>query len=222
MARYAAEYYRARPATVRVVYNGVDTERFRARSGASTSNGAQSPLIGTVGRIEKQKNLDVFLAAASCVVRRYPAARFEIVGEGSERSRLEAVVRERGLESNVRFGGTTEDVEAFLRELDQFWLTSDWEGTPNVVLEAMASGCPVIATRVGGTTELIEDGRTGFLVDRGDDMTICSIALSLIAEPALARRIGNQAADAVGERFSLAAMAARTAAVYEFAMGRGA
>jgi glycosyltransferase involved in cell wall biosynthesis len=220
MARFAADYYRARPHTVRVVYNGVDAERFSPAARARAVAAGDGPVIGTVGRIEKQKNLDVFLAAAGCVSARHPGARFEIVGEGTERARLEGVVRERRLADAVRFRGTTRDVPAFLGELDQFWLTSDWEGTPNVVLEAMAAGCPVIATRVGGTPELIEDRRTGILVDAGDAEAICAASLLLAADPAAARRMGLAASTDVHERFSLTAMAAATSAVYESVIGR--
>ena len=213
MARFAVAYYRARPQRVHVVYNGVDAHRFAPTAAPPASEDA-GPVIGTVGRVEKQKNLDVFLQAAACVRGDAPAARFEIVGEGSERARLEALVRTMSLADAVRFRGTTKDVPAFLSGIHQFWLTSDWEGTPNVVLEAMAAGIPVIATRVGGTTEVIDHGSTGMLVDSGDVRGICTAALELWRDRARAKEIGTRARAAVLERFSLERMAADTAAVY--------
>ena len=211
MARFATDYYRAPSERVSVVYNGVDAERFMACRNPRRSGG---PVVGTVGRIERQKNLDVFLEAAECFRRSQPGARFEIVGEGSDRPRLERRVGELGLSDAVSFKGTTDDVPGFFSRLDQFWLTSDWEGTPNVVLEAMAAGVPVVATRVGGTPEVVEQGRTGVLVPASDAAAVCSAALALAADPARASRMGDDARIAVIERFSLQRMAERTATVY--------
>jgi glycosyltransferase involved in cell wall biosynthesis len=214
MARFAVDYYRAPAGRVHVVYNGVDTTRFAARH-ASAPRPGNGPVIGTVGRVERQKNLDVFLAAAACVRSTACGARFEIVGEGTERRRLEERSRSMSLSEAVRFRGTTDDVPGFLNGLDQFWLTSDWEGTPNVVLEAMAAGVPVIATRVGGTGEVIEDGRTGILVGRGDAGAICTASLALARDAGRAAAIGRSARAAACERFSLERMAADTVAVYD-------
>jgi glycosyltransferase involved in cell wall biosynthesis len=215
MARFATEYYRAPRERVRVVYNGVDTARFAEFRKGTRAHG---PVIGTVGRLERQKNLDVFLEAAECFRRSEPAARFEIVGEGSERPRLERRVGELGLADSVSFKGTTDDVPGFFSRLDQFWLTSDWEGTPNVVLEAMAAGVPVVATRVGGTPELVEDGCTGVLVPPSDATAVCCAAIALAADPERAARIGGAARNTVLENFSLQRMAERTASVYRFVL----
>ena len=146
MARFAARYYGAPNDRLDIVYNGVDTERF-----AAAAPDPSRQIVGTIGRIERQKNLDLFLDAAAILRERFPAARFVIVGDGSLRPRLEERVRADGLADAVRFAGNVEDVPALLAGLGQLWLTSDWEGTPNVVLEAMAAGLPVVATRVGGT-----------------------------------------------------------------------
>ncbi|HYC01360.1 MAG TPA: glycosyltransferase [Candidatus Limnocylindrales bacterium] len=210
MARFAVDNYGAPAHLMRVVYNGVDTTRFdverRAHSGLR---------IGTVGRIEAQKNLDMFLDAAERVRRQRPDAHFIIVGDGSLRQRYQSEVERRGLAAAVRLPGTTADVPGFLAGLDQFWLTSDWEGTPNVVLEAMAAGVPVIATRVGGTGEVIDHGTSGFLVEAGDAAAVTKFALELAGDAALGQRIGEQARRAARERFSIPAMIAGTRAVYD-------
>jgi glycosyltransferase involved in cell wall biosynthesis len=219
MARFAVDYYQAPPERVRVVYNGVDHERFAIRRKASDRAGA-APIVGTVGRVEKQKNLDVFLDAAACLREAAPGARFEIVGDGSERPRLQTRAESMRMVDAVRFRGNSDDVAGFLGELDQFWLTSDWEGTPNVVLEAMAAGVPVIATKVGGTAEIVEHGRTGILVERGDARAICAAALDLVRDAGKAREVGERARAAVRERFSLERMAADTAAVYDSVVGQ--
>lgn len=213
MADFAAEHYAAPPDRTRVVLNGVDTARFglerRAHEGLR---------IGTVGRVERQKNLDAFLDAAAIVRATRADATFEIVGDGSLRAHYEAEVARRGLAGVVTLPGTRADIPGFFSGLDQFWLTSDWEGTPNVVLEAMASGLPVIATRVGGTAEVIDDGSTGVLVDAGDAARVAAESLRLAADPGAAAALGARAAEAARSRFSIDAMVRATSAVYEDAL----
>lgn len=213
MARYAAGYYGAPEDRTRVVLNGVDTGRFQRERRSH-----EGLRIGTVGRIEKQKNLGVFLDAAALVLSSRPDATFEIVGDGSLREHFRAEVERRGLGRVVTLPGTRSDIPDFFAGLDQFWLTSDWEGTPNVVLEAMAAGLPVIATRVGGTPEVIEDRRSGVLVEAGDAVGIATSALALAGDPAAAAAMSRCAAEAARERFSIPAMVDATCAVYEDAL----
>lgn len=213
MARYAQAHYGAPPERCRVVLNGVDTKRF-----GGPRPGHAGLRIGTVGRIEKQKNLDVFLDAAEAVLAVRPDAVFEIVGEGSLRGHYQAEVERRGLAACVSLPGTRDDVPAFYAGLDQFWLTSDWEGTPNVVLEALAAGLPVVATRVGGTPEVIEDGVTGLLVEAGDTAAVAARSLALAADPDEARAMGERAAASAREKFSIEAMVRATVSIYEAAL----
>jgi glycosyltransferase involved in cell wall biosynthesis len=112
------------------------------------------------------------------------------------------------------------EVPEFLARLDQFWLTSDWEGTPNVVLEAMAAGLPVIATAVGGTPEIIDSDRTGILVAAGDVASLVAAAGRLVHDRRAAEEMGERARVAVKERFSIAAMVHGTECVYEAVTGR--
>ncbi len=210
MARFAAEHYRARRDRIHVVYNGVDLERFAFRP-----RHAATGRIGAVGRLEEQKDWRSFLRAAACVLKERPDLEFEVVGEGSERSRLEHLARDLGIAGRVRFPGTRDDISEFLATLDQFWLTSTWEGTPNVVLEAMAVGVPVLATRVGGVPELIEDGRTGVLFAPGDTAALAQRSLDLLRRPDEQERIALRAREEVERRFSPARMVADTCRVYE-------
>lgn len=217
MERYAVAHYGAPPSRTRVVYNGVDVDRF------SRPHVAHEGLhIATVGRIEKQKNLGVFLSAAEGFLREHPRTRFTVVGDGSLRGHYIDEARRRGLAGAVTLPGTTADVPGLLAGLDQFWLTSDYEGTPNVVLEAMAAALPVVATRVGGTGEVVEDGCTGLLVGAGDADAVLGAGLRLAADPAAAAAIGRAARETVRERFSLDAMVAATRAVYAETLGGAA
>ncbi len=210
MARFAASLYGVRKQQARVVYNGVDTQRFVP--------GGQRPAtlrVGTVGRLEAQKNVEMFLDAALTVAARVPEARFEILGEGSQRASLERGIERRGLADRVCLAGTREGVAAFLQGLSPFWLTSDWEGTPNVVLEAMASGLPVLCTRVGGIPELVDDGHSGVLLEAGGDARLAEESLRLHAQPDVAAGLGRRAREVVQQRFSLTAMVETTLQVYQ-------
>lgn len=215
VAEFAERHYAARSDRVRVVYNGVDAARF-----VGTRRPHDGLRIGTIGRIEAQKNLGMFLRAAREVAATHPDARFEIAGTGSLLDEMTAAARELGLADRVRFLGPVADVPGFLAGLDQFWLTSDWEGTPNVVLEAMAAGVPVIATAVGGTPEIVESDRTGILVAAGDVASLVADACRLVHDRRAAEEMGERARVAVKERFSIAAMVHATERVYESVTGR--
>jgi glycosyltransferase involved in cell wall biosynthesis len=110
--------------------------------------------------------------------------------------------------------GLTDDVPGFLAQLDQFWLTSDHEGTPNVVLEAMAAGVPVVATRVGGTAEILVDGESGILVEKGEVGAFVKAGIRLAAERSLSARISTRARAEIESRYSIEAMVEATAQVY--------
>ncbi len=217
MARFAARHYRARTERTHVVYNGVDLDRFPFRGVVPLTH-----RIGAIGRLEKQKDWPTFLRAAAQLLKSRPGVEFEIVGEGSERARLEGLARQLGIAGSVRFAGTRSDVEGFLTTLDQFWLTSTWEGTPNVVLEAMAVGVPVLATRVGGVPELIEDGRTGMLVEPGAPSSLVARSVHLFEDPAECERLVRNARGDVEKRFSTGQMVTETCRVYESVLGERA
>lgn len=215
VAEFAERHYAARVERVRVVYNGVDAARF-----AGTRQTHEGVRIGTIGRIEAQKNLGMFLRAAREVSAAFPGARFDIAGAGSLRDEMTGMARELGLAARVRFVGPVAEVPDFLAGLDQFWLTSDWEGTPNVVLEAMAAGVPVIATAVGGTPEIIESDRTGILVAAGDVASLVAAASRLMHDRRAAEEMSERARVAVTDRFSIPAMVHGTERVYESVTGR--
>ena len=119
-----------------------------------------------------------------------PESLLLIAGDGPERSRLEALVRELGIAPAVRFLGVQSDMEAILSALDVFVLTSHSEGFSNAILEAMGMGLPVVASKVGGNIEMVEDGVNGFLVDPGDSEGVDRRLLELAREPERRRAMG--------------------------------
>jgi glycosyltransferase involved in cell wall biosynthesis len=211
---YIVRSYRAPAARIQVVHNGVDTTRFAPGGGERSP----SPVVLAAGRLVAQKNFELLIEAAARIRRELPAVRFLIAGDGPQRGRLVERLQALGLNGAVELLGERADMEELLRCADVFWLTSSWEGLPNAVLEAMASGLPVVATDVGGTGELFASGREGFLVrpDSVDDFVYFGAAL-LRDEP-LRRRMGA-AARRRAQQFSLRSMVQATEAIYDAVLG---
>lgn len=135
-------------------------------------------LVGSVGRLDEQKGYDVLIRAARLVVNEQPNVCFAIAGEGPLRGELSRLIADLGLNGNVQLCGFRQDVENFLHALDLFVLSSNWEGLPLALLEAMMLEKPVVATDVGGNAEVVQPGITGELVPRGDPD---ALAMSILA-----------------------------------------
>jgi len=207
------------------IYNGVDTVRFHPRAHGRPSLPAMpfasdDWIIGTVGRLQAVKDHATLLHAFARVRRSPQGARLRLalVGGGPLRDELEALARQLGVYDDVWFGGERADIADLLRCFDAFVLSSRAEGISNTVLEAMATGLPVIATRVGGNAELVEDGVTGTLVETGDASGLAAAVLATIGERARTQgRAGRQRAE---QRFSLEAMVNNYESLYESMLAR--
>jgi len=158
-------------------------------------------LVGIVGRIFPIKNHRLFLDAAARIAAREPAARFIIVGDGILRPALEQQAKKLGITDRVLFTGWRRDLPRVYADLDVLVISSDNEGTPVSAIEAMASGCPVVATRVGGLPDLIADYETGVLVPPGNAEQLASAVLRVLHDPEMARNISRHAMSAARERF---------------------
>ena len=177
ISRLAADRYvriGAVPARLlQVVPNAVDTDRFRP---LPESRGAIRKELGlgdefvwlAVGRFQKAKDHATMVAAFARQATSRPTSRLLLVGKGSLQGEVEGQVRAGGIESRVRFLGVRRDVPELMSAADGYLLSSAWEGMPVVLLEAAAVGLPIVATRVGGVAEVVEDGTTGFLVPAGN------------------------------------------------------
>jgi glycosyltransferase involved in cell wall biosynthesis len=177
-----------------IIPNGIALERYGAATDWRARNGFSPDdlLVVSVARLEPQKNplglLDSF-AAAGLDSR----SRLLIAGDGSLRGGAEARAHELGIADRVAFVGVRADIAEMLSACDLFALASGWEGSPVAIIEAMASGLPVIATAVGGVPELVADGDTGFLVRPGDTAAFAGRLAQLARDPDLRRRMGDAA-----------------------------
>jgi glycosyltransferase involved in cell wall biosynthesis len=176
-----------------------------------------APLFLYVGRLAEQKRVADLLDAADLLQHVVPAAVTVLAGDGPLRRTLEDRARAFTLLEcgRVRFLGHREDVPALLAAADALVLPSAFEGLPNVVLEAMVAGKPVVATAAPGTTEAVDDGRTGVLVPVGDVKGLCRAMRDLARDPSRRRALGEAGRSLVAERFPIDAMIDAYAELYD-------
>ena len=221
VGEFIARRYGVPAPRCRVIYNGVDLTRFSPRPWAQPREGVRrSPTIITVGRLVAQKDISLFLQAADLLRQDYPAAQFLVVGDGPLRKQLQGEAAELGLGPAVSFLGERADIPELLCRADVFWLTSAWEGLPNVLLEAQASAVPVVTRDVGAAGEIVHHGRTGYVVPRRDASAFASHTRRLLADPETAHAMGLAGRQIVEETFSLAAMVRSTERLYEAVLRR--
>jgi glycosyltransferase involved in cell wall biosynthesis len=204
---------------IRVIHNGLDLERFqgqprgllRSRLGLA---GAEEILL-TVGRLGKEKNLEFLIRAFGQVVRSRPTARLVIVGDGPERNRLVALATGLGLAQRVLFPGylAPGEMPQVYADADLFVFASTTEVHPMVLLEALASGLPIVAVRDPAVASTVVPGENGFLIGQGDDGYAQAI-LKLLAEEPLRRAMG-QASRELSRRFSSTIQAERLVGLYQ-------
>jgi len=224
LQRYLVERVGVPPAKVEQIYNGVDTVRFApAPGGRRPIDGCpfQGPghwLVGTVGRMEAVKDQTNLARAFVVALRLHPAARQRMrlvfVGEGSLRAEVEAILDQAGARELAWFAGERSDVVPLLQGLDCFVLPSLAEGVSNTILEAMACGLPVVATRVGANGELVDAGATGSLVAPASSDALAGAIVAYFADVALATKHGTSARLRALSHFSLERMVDRYDRLY--------
>jgi glycosyltransferase involved in cell wall biosynthesis len=171
-------------------------------------------LIGAVGRMIEAKDFPTLLMAAEILRVRNVDFRLVIVGDGRERSRLEAEIKHRRLADVVDLPGTSVDVQAWLERFDIYVISSTHEGQPLSLLEAMAHGLPIVATNVGGIPRTIEQGTEGLLVPPGDPRRLADAIATLARDIDLRRRLGVAARNRVAKDFSVSASLSRHLELY--------
>jgi glycosyltransferase involved in cell wall biosynthesis len=158
------------------------------------------PVVGTISVLRPQKALHVLVRAFASVLRTRPGARLVVAGDGPERGRLEDLAAELRIVHAVDVLGYRSDVARVLEGFDVYALSSDFEGTPIAILEAMHAARPVVSTAVGGVPALLDDG-CGILVPAGDPDALAAAVEKVLADPALAQSLGNRAAERVAARY---------------------
>jgi glycosyltransferase involved in cell wall biosynthesis/Ser/Thr protein kinase RdoA (MazF antagonist) len=202
-----------------VVLNGVDLERYPAACDRDEVRAAlgiapSQHLMTMVGTFKEQKGHRHLVDAAMSVTAAFPELRIVLVGAGDLERSIRAKVEEAGLSERVRLLGSRRDVPEILASSDSFVLPSLWEGFSVALLEAMATGLPIIATAVSGTNQVMVDGRTGWLVPPGDEAGLAAAMKELLSDPAGADARGVAARDRLEERFSARAQAEQLARLY--------
>ena len=229
------------PGKVVQIYNGVDHERFASPVFAGVDAGeppaqpelrgmpegfsgtASHRVIGTVGRLAAVKDQRTLLRAIAQLLDHRPEQRSVLrcilVGDGPERTELQQLVAQLQLGECVWMAGDRDDIPALLGHMDVFVLPSLGEGISNTVLEAMATGLPVVATRVGGNPELVEDGVTGVLVSVGDVQALSAVLLELLENPARCREMGHAGRQRILRDFDWERTVAAYLQVYDDLLG---
>jgi len=208
---------------IRVVYNGIDTGglsgpgRDDARGRLGIPSGVK--VLGTVSRLDRVKDHDTLLEAFARVVSRRKDCLLIIIGDGPERGNIERKVEALGLDESVRLIGFTDQVPLYLAAMDLFLQPSKEEGLSMTILEAMAAGLPVIATPVGGTPEVIDDGETGRLVDVGNAEKLASCIVEFLEKPDEYAVMAKNARLRVEREFTLERMAEGYEKVYREVLG---
>lgn len=219
LAERLRRQYRVPAPRIVSINNGVDTARFHPADRATRD--ASAPVIGTVARLEPIKNQALLLDAFARVREALPAARLVLVGDGSLRAELETRARTLGVAGAVTFAGLHADTAPVYRGFDAFVLCSNLEGTSISVLEAMASGTPVVATAVGGTPALLDGGGVGVLVPPRDPAALATALVALLGDGARGAALAAAARARVESAFSTEAMVDGYEALYYGARSAG-
>lgn len=192
-----------------MIFNGVDLERFRDKPPTLRKEITQAKhfLVGFVGRLVPDKGGALLLRAAPRVISAFPETTFIMVGDGPSQPDWEALARQLGIDQHVVFAGVREDMPEVYASLDLVVLPSLIESMPMCLLEAMAAGRPVIATRVGAIPKLITSMQTGLLVEPGDVDGLTSAILQFLSCSELANQLGEKGREYVSQHFSATSMA---------------
>jgi glycosyltransferase involved in cell wall biosynthesis len=207
------------------VHEGIDVDHVLAAPAVNVHETFwlphHAPVVGNVAALVPHKGQRYLVDAAHLVVQAIPDARFVILGEGELREHLEKQVREHHLEKHVLLPGFRTDVLGCIKGFDLFAMSSVTEGLGTSLLDAMACGRPIVATRAGGIPEIVEDGVNGLLVPPRDAHALADAIVRALSDQELRQRLGTAGFDRVRARFTVDRMVAETAAVYAREAGRG-
>lgn len=207
------------------IYSGIDLDAFRRQGDGlslrvSLGLAADHLVIGEVAKLWKGKGHAALLQAVAALADDYPQLRLLLIGEGGLRGSLQALAQQLGIANRVIFTGFRSDIPALTQILDIAVLPSLFEGMGRAVIEAQAAGKPVVASRVGGILDLIEDGHTGLLVEPGDIEALAEALRKLCADAVLRRQLGEAAQRSADGRFAVQTMNRQIIQVYDELLSR--
>ena len=220
--KFLVDFERFPESKVAVIPNGIDTDRFRpdletrSRVRRELNLPATAPVIGIVAALRPEKNHEMFIEVAARVQRVVRDSQFLIIGEGPERSKIEAAIAKHSLQYQVQMLGNRSDTQRLLAAIDVFALTSHNEANPVSILEALSTEVPVVSTRVGSIAETVIDGETGYCVEPGDAQAMALRIQELILDSKKHATLGQQGRKRVQEHGSLRSMVSG----YEELIGR--
>ena len=214
--RMMAEVARIGPEKLRLIRNGI-VPPVPSRHDIRDELGIppEAELVGTVAVLRPEKAVDVLIDAAALLSEVFPHLRVLVAGSGPEEDRLRTMVRERRLEDKVLLLGLRRDVADVLTALDVVAFSSDREGTPLAVMEAMAAGKPIVATRVGGVPDLVEDGVHGLLVPRRDPRALADSIARLLRDERLRSELGRRGRERQRREFDIDVTVRQVESLYE-------
>jgi len=203
-----------------LIENAIDTAQFQRRQSVAAAKAKlgldpNRKLIGAIGRLSPEKGFDVLIRAIDQLVRSGTAVDLQIIGDGDDQSRLEALVDSLGLRERVQLLGYRADTIPYYEAFDLFALSSYREGLPNVLLEAMALQTPVVATAIAGVPKLITHEHDGLLVTPGDPSALADAISRVLADDALAQRLAQAGRATIEQRFSFTRRMQKIAHVYD-------
>ena len=215
-----SKYEKIAPEKIATIYNGVDPKpysvslnrkRYLKKLGIDTNG----PVIGLGVRLSEQKGITYLLKAAPLIIEAFPRVSIVIAGEGDLETDLKKESRDLGINKNIFFLGPRLDIPLLIKALDLYVLPSLWEGLPMVLLEAMAAGCPIIATNVGGNSIAIQDKVNGFLVAPADPVALANSIITLLNDPTLMNKYAQSSLDIFKKKFSAEMMAVKYEKLYK-------
>jgi len=208
---------------IRVVYNGLSIDKFTTNNDEKRISEIKgrfeipddAKVIGIIGRLHFQKNHELLFESFKLLLKKNPNCCLFCIGDGPRRDELLGLTRSLEIDDKVIFAGERKDIPECLSIIDVMVLPSLWEGLPNVILEAIAAKCPVVATDVGGVSEIIINGKTGFLVENGNKAELAEKINYTIDHPTEMEQIKQNAFDFVVKNFSITRMVSETEKIYE-------
>jgi L-malate glycosyltransferase len=205
---------------VAIVYEGMEipsppTDEQRAKARAQWNSAGEAPLLGCVGVLSPDKGQEWLIRALAELRKKFPAAKLLLAGAGPCRVRLQNLAQEVGLGDAVIFAGFVADVESVYMALDVFLLPSFFEAQSNALMSAMAYAIPSIAFNLGGPAEVIEEGRSGLLVEPASAQALCVAIAKIVGNATLANELGKNGRKRIEQRFSADKMVEEMLRVYE-------